>query len=166
MGDFSFLFINKFIFFAPAHHPPPLLLHQPSSSFSSTAQHDRLVSKMQCFVNTISFYLFIYLFIIYLIFGVLGLCCCARAFSSCGEQGLLLVAVHGLLIAVASLVVEHGFQVRWLQQLWLAGSVVVAHRLQSAGSVVVTHRLVCSLACGLFPDQGSNSCPLYWQADS
>ena len=29
-------------------------------------------------------------------------------FSSCGEWGLLLVAVHGLLIAVASLVAEHG----------------------------------------------------------
>ena len=29
-----------------------------------------------------------------------------QAFSSCGEQGLLFVAVHGLLIAVASLV-EH-----------------------------------------------------------
>ena len=30
------------------------------------------------------------------------------AFSSCGERGLLFVAVHELLIAVASLVVEHG----------------------------------------------------------
>ena len=40
--------------------------------------------------------------------AVLGLCCYARAFSSCGEQGLLLVVVHGLLIAVASLVAEHG----------------------------------------------------------
>ena len=30
-----------------------------------------------------------------------------RAFSSCGEQGLLFVAVCGLLIAVASLVEEH-----------------------------------------------------------
>ena len=29
-------------------------------------------------------------------------------FSSCGERGLLFVAVQGLLIAVASLVVEHG----------------------------------------------------------
>ena len=29
-------------------------------------------------------------------------------FSSCGEQGLLFVAVRGLLIVVASLVVEHG----------------------------------------------------------
>ena len=38
----------------------------------------------------------------------LGLCCCALAFSSCGEQGLLFVAVHRLLIAVASLDAEHG----------------------------------------------------------
>ena len=37
-----------------------------------------------------------------------GLRCCTRAFSSCGEQGLLLVAVRGLLIAVAFLVAEHG----------------------------------------------------------
>ena len=37
----------------------------------------------------------------------LGLRWCTQAFSSCGEQGLLLVAVHRLLIAVASLVVEH-----------------------------------------------------------
>ena len=39
---------------------------------------------------------------------VLGLRCCAWAFSSCGERGLLFAAVHGLLIVVASLVVEHG----------------------------------------------------------
>ena len=32
----------------------------------------------------------------------------ARVFSSCGEQGLLFLVVCGLLIAVASLVVEHG----------------------------------------------------------
>ena len=31
-----------------------------------------------------------------------------RAFSSCGERGLLFVVVHGLLVAVASLVAEHG----------------------------------------------------------
>ena len=47
----------------------------------------------------------IYLFNLFL--AALGLRCCARAFSSCGEQGLLFVAVHGLLIAVASLVAEH-----------------------------------------------------------
>ena len=35
-----------------------------------------------------------------------------------------------------------------------------------AGSVVVTHGPSCSAACGTFPDQGSNPCPLHWQADS
>ena len=49
-----------------------------------------------------------FIYFIYLFLAVLGLRCCARAFSSCGERGLLFVAVHGLLIAVASLVVEHG----------------------------------------------------------
>ena len=48
-------------------------------------------------------YLFIYLFL-----AVLGLRCCAQAFPSCGERGLLFLAVSGLLIAVASLVAEHG----------------------------------------------------------
>ena len=39
--------------------------------------------------------------------AALGLCHCARAFSSCGERGLLFIVVYGLLIAVASLVAEH-----------------------------------------------------------
>ena len=38
---------------------------------------------------------------------MLGLRFCAQAFSSCGERGLLFIAVCGLLIVVASLVVEH-----------------------------------------------------------
>ena len=32
-----------------------------------------------------------------------------RLFSSCGDWGLSLVAVHGCLVAAASLVAEHGF---------------------------------------------------------
>ena len=35
-----------------------------------------------------------------------------------------------------------------------------------AGSVVVAHGPSCSAACGILPDQGSNPCPLHWQADS
>ena len=35
-----------------------------------------------------------------------------------------------------------------------------------AGSVVVVHGPSCSAACGIFPDQGANPCPLHWQADS
>ena len=73
----------------------------------------------------------------------------ASSFSSCGERGPLFVVVCGLLIAVASLVAEHGLQARasvvvacGFQQLWHAGSVVVACRLQSAGSVVVAMGLV------------------------
>ena len=47
--------------------------------------------------------LFIYLFL-----AALGLRSCAWAFSSCSERGLLFVEVRRLLIAVASLVAEHG----------------------------------------------------------
>ena len=51
---------------------------------------------------------FCFLLKIYLFLAALGLCCCARALSSCGEQGLLFIAVRGLLVAVASLAAEHG----------------------------------------------------------
>ena len=61
--------------------------------------------------------------------AVLGLRCCARAFSSCGERGLLFVAVRGLLIAVASLVASTGSRHAGLsscgllaQSLWLVAS--------------------------------------------
>ena len=56
--------------------------------------------------NQSSFSFFTNLFI-YLFMAALGLRCCARAFSSCSEQGLLFVVVRGLLTAVASLVTEH-----------------------------------------------------------
>ena len=61
--------------------------------------------------------------------------------------GYSLVLVHGLLIAVASLVVEHRFP----------GHV---------GSVVVAHGLSCPEVCGIFLDQGSNPYHLHWQVDS
>ena len=61
-------------------------------------------------------------------------------------------------------------------RVWALGawaSVVVAHRLSSCGSQALEHRLgivahglSCSTACGIFPDQGSNPCPLHWQVDS
>ena len=61
------------------------------------------------FVYNFVFFIFIYLFLkIYLFLAALGLRCCVRAFSSCGERGLLFVAVRGLLTAVVSLVAEHG----------------------------------------------------------
>ena len=35
-----------------------------------------------------------------------------------------------------------------------------------ASSIIVAHRPSCSMACGIFPDQGSNPCPLHRQEDS
>ena len=55
--------------------------------------------------------LYIFIFLnkfIHLFLAALGFRCCARAFSSCGEWGLLFVVVRRLLIAEASLVAEHG----------------------------------------------------------
>ena len=69
--------------------------------------------------------------------AVLGLRFCPRAFSSCGKREPLTIA--------ASLVAEHRLQTR---------------RLSSCGT-----QASCSAACGIFPDQGSNPCPLHWQAD-
>ena len=53
---------------------------------------------------------FIYFIILFylLIFGCVGSSLLPWAFSSCSKRGLLFVEVRGLLIAVASLVVEHG----------------------------------------------------------
>ena len=62
---------------------------------------------------------------------MLGLPCCVQALSSCGEQGLLFVAVRRLLIAVASLVVEHRLQAHGFSS---CGSQAPEHRLSSCGT--------------------------------
>ena len=72
--------------------------------------------------------------------------CCTRAFSSCGERGLLFVAVRRLLIAVASLVAEPGSRragprrcSAWAQQLQLTGSRAQAQQLWCTGPVAPRH---------------------------
>ena len=82
----------------------------------------------------------------YLFLAALGLHCCPRTFSSCGKRGYSLLQCTG-------------FSLRWLLLLRSTAP-------RRAGSVVVAHGLSCSAACGIFPDQGSNPCPLHWQADS
>ena len=52
--------------------------------------------------------------LIYLFLAVLGLRCCARAFSSCGKRGPLFIVVRGPLTVAASPVVEHRLQMRRL----------------------------------------------------
>ena len=55
------------------------------------------------------FFLFkFYLFILFM--AVLGLCFCARAFSSCSKWGPLFIAVRGPLAVAASPVAEHRLQ--------------------------------------------------------
>ena len=98
---------------------------------------------------------------------MLCLCCWARAFSSCGERGLFFIC---------SVRASHcgGFSRCGARALGTQASVVAARELsscgsralESTGSVVVAHGLSRSTACGIFPDQGSNPCPLPWQADS
>ena len=78
--------------------------------------------------------------------AVLGLRFCARAFSSCSKWGPLFIVVRGLSLSQPLLLRRRGSR--------------------CAGSVVVAHGPSCSAACGIFPDHGSNPCPLHWQADS
>ena len=56
----------------------------------------------------LSRYSFLFLFRCFIILGCAGSSLSGKLFSSCGELGLLFIAVRRLLIAVASLVVEHG----------------------------------------------------------
>ena len=98
--------------------------------------------------DSCSFFFLISLFI-YLFLAVLGLCCCAQAFSSCGKQGLVFIAVHGFLIAVSSLCCR-----AWVIGTW--ASVVVARGLSSCGSRAPEHRLS---SCGArAPEHRLSSC--------
>ena len=92
-------------------------------------------------------------FIYVCIFGHAGLHCCDGFFSSCDEWGLLSSGVW-ILVAMASLVVEHGHQACRLQQLWHVGSVVVAPGPQSTGSVVAAHQAQLLQGTWDFPGPG------------
>ena len=76
---------------------------------------------------------------------VLGLRCCMQVLSNCGEP--LFIAVHGLFLAVVSLVAEH--------RLW------GARELSSS-----VRGLCCPESCGILLEQASNLCPLHRQVDS
>ena len=62
------------------------------------------------------------------------------------REGYSLVAVCRLLVAMTSLVSEHSFQGVWF--------------------LAVAAWLSCPMTSGIFPDQGSNLCPLHLQVDS
>ena len=73
------------------------------------------------------------------------------------------VSVQGLSLVAAS----GGHSSSWCTGLSLSRPLLLrSTSSRHAGSVVVAHGPSCSAACGIFPDQGSNPCPLHWQADS
>ena len=82
----------------------------------------------------------------------LALHCFARAFSSWWAG----VTLHcGTQASPCS-----GFSCWRPQALGSGASIAAAPGLSSCGT-----RLSCSASCGIFPNQGSNLCPLHWQAD-
>ena len=85
----------------PGNSLSPIFLYLFSDSLGTL--HFSLFYRLSILLKPFLYSRFFFFFL-----AALGLCCCARAFSSCGERGLLFVAVCGLLIAVASLVAEHG----------------------------------------------------------
>ena len=73
------------------------------------------------------------------------------------------VSVRGLSLVAAS----GGHSSSWCAGLSLSRPLLLRSTgSRRAGSVIVAHGPCCSAACGIFPDQGLNPCPLHWQADS
>ena len=95
-------------------------------------------------------WLFFLSFCFLFIFGCTGSSFLSRAFSSCGAR-----ASHCSV-----------FSSYRAQALGTWDSVVAVHRLYSMSPEVVAPGLSCSSACGIFPDQGSNTWSLHWQTDS
>ena len=80
-----------------------------------------------------------------------------------GCVGWVFVSVQGLSPAVAS----GGHSSSQCAGLSLSRPLLLRSTdSRRASSVIVAHGPTCSAACGIFPDQGSNPCPLHWQADS
>ena len=80
---------------------------------------------------------------------MLGLRCCSGSFSGCSERRLLSLpcACAGFSLWSLFFLLGTGSRALRLQQLWPMG-------------------LSCSVACGIFVDQGSNPCALHWQVDA
>ena len=111
-----------------------------SSSFPKGPQHFALASVEAMVIFFFFFFLIIYLWLCWVFVSVLGLSLVAASGGHSSSRCTDLSLSQPLLLRST-------------------GS-------RRAGSVTVAHGLSRSTACGIFPDQGSNPCPLHWQADS
>lgn len=104
---------------------------------------------------------------VYLLLTALGLCYCTRAFSSWGKWGCCAAArsfsLQWLFLSRSTGSRHRGFGScsTQPQQWWIKGSraqvsVIAARELSSCG-----HGLSGPATHGIFPDQGSNLCPLH-----
>ena len=75
----------------------------------------------------------------------------------------LFLAVRGLSLVVAS---GGHFSLRCAGLSLSRPPLLRSTGSRCTGSVIVAHGPSYSAACGILPDQGSNPCPLHWQADS
>ena len=112
-------------------------IRQKLTSYTNFCQYLLL---SQLFLKKLFIYLFIYFWLCWVFVSVRGL---SPVAASKGHSSSRCV----------------GLSLSWPLLLQSTGS-------RRAGSVVVAHGPSCSAACGIFPDQGSNPCPLHWQADS
>ena len=111
-----------------------------NSSLCYTVQNLILFYLLGFFFKFIYYLFIIYFWLCWVVVSVRGLSLVAASGGHCSSQ------CPGLLLSRPLLLQSTGSR--------------------RAGSVVVAHGPSCSMACGIFPDQGSNPCPLHWQADS
>ena len=129
---------NPSLTFKQSDHSPGLGSQGSSLPHSSKAPHCPPIFRT--FIFFILFILFIYFWLCWVFVSV---------------RGLSLVAASG------------GHSSSWCAGLSLSRPLLLRGTgSRRAGSVVVAHGPSRSTACGIFPDQGSNPCPLHWQADS
>ena len=100
-----------------------------------------------------------------LFLAVLGLRCCMGFFLVAESGGYSPLVTLGLLVVVSP-VLEHRLWGAWASVIAAQGLSSYSFQALGTGSVVVEHGLSCCEACGIFLDQGSNSCLLLWQVDS
>ena len=123
----------------PKKYSPPLLLISISSHSASLsrAPHSRPW-------QTLTYCLSQWICLLWVFLKHCAVLCCAWAFSSCREQGLLACCGAWTPFVVDSLIVECG----------LSGG---------RASVVLSHQLSCLAACGVFADQESEPASPAWQ---